>query len=95
MSTVAWITIALAALGTLVVLGFVAVVMVPALARMEDGRLASIAKVVGFALALAGAVIAAAWLAHAGHPGRALLVAAGCIVVLGWLGVRAIYASGQ
>lgn len=95
MATLAWITIGIAALGTLVVLGFVTVVMVPSLARMPDGKLASIAKVVAFTLGLAGAVTAAAWLAHTGHPGIATAIGACCIVVLGWLAVRAICASGQ
>ena len=95
MATVAWITIGIAALGTLVVLGFVTFVMVPALARMPDGKLASIAKVVGFTFGLGGAVTAAAWLAHTGHAGIATALAACCLVVLGWLAVRAIYASGQ
>ena len=95
MATLAWITIAIAALGTLVVLGFVTFVMVPALARMPEKRVASILMVIAFAIALAGMVIAAAWLAHAGHPGRAVVVAACCIAVLGVLAVRAIYASAQ
>jgi hypothetical protein len=94
-STLAWIAIGIAGLGTLVVLGFVTFVMVPALARMPEKRLASIAKVAGFALGLASAVTTAAWLAHAGHSGGALAVAACCIVVLGWLAIRATYAAAQ